>query len=96
MPMYDVRCSQGHVGEVLAAWQDKETPCRTCGAPTERIWIAGRRAVLGDAMDYIDDNLGPHPIHITSRAQRKTLMAKAGLQERIRHVDGDRHASRWI
>lgn len=94
--MYDVRCSNGHVGEVLAKIADRETPCRVCGQPTLRIWLTSTRAVIGDAMDYIDDNLGPVPIHITSRSQRRRLMAQAGLIEKIRHVDGDRHVKRWV
>lgn len=97
MPMYDVECPAGHQGEVLAPINDRQVACRTCGEPTERIWLRSTtRGVIGDALDYVDDNLGPEPIHITSRSQRRRLMAQRGLQECVRAVDGDRHVKRWV
>ncbi len=96
MPMYDVECPVGHQGEVFAAIADRHVPCRTCHRPTDRIWLRTSPGVIGDAMDYVDDNLGPVPVHITSRAQRKHLMQARGLQEKIRHVDGDQHVKRWV
>lgn len=96
MPMYDVECAVGHRGEVLASIEDRFTPCRTCGQPTARIWVGKSSSVLGDAMDYVDDNLASHPIHITSRTQRRELMKASGVREMVRHTDGDRHTSRWI
>ncbi len=42
--------------------------------------------VQGDEMDYVDWNLGPEPIHITSRAQRAALMRERGLREAIWHI----------
>lgn len=96
MPMYDVECGKGHQTEMLAHAEDNAAPCKVCGAPTRRIWLGTSSGVIGDALDYVDENLGPEPIHITSRAQRKALMAKAGLREMIRHVDGDKHTKRWI
>lgn len=96
MPMYDVECDQGHQGEVLTSIEDRFTPCRTCGEPTMRIWLRSSSGVLSDALDYVDDNLGPEPIHITSRSQRKRLMAERGLTERVQAVYGDRHLKRWV
>jgi hypothetical protein len=96
MPMYDVECPQGHQGEVLASIDDRAVACRTCGESTTRIWLRTSSGVIGDALDYYDDNLGPAPIHITSRSQRKRLMVQRGLVEKVRHVDGDRHVKRWI
>lgn len=96
MPMYDVECLNGHQTEVLAQIGDLSVRCKECGELTVRIWLPRKRAVIGDEMDYIDHNLGPEPVHITSRAQRKRLMAKAGLIEKIRHVDGDKHVKKWV
>lgn len=96
MPMYDVTCVNGHTNEVLVRMDDVNVPCRTCGVPTLRVWLPHTRAVIGDEMDYVDHNLGHEPVHITSRSQRKRLMAQAGLQEKIRHVDGDQHTKRWV
>jgi hypothetical protein len=51
-------------------------------------------------MDYIDSNLGRYPIRITSREQRKRLMAERGLVERVEHVptpgsDKSPHTRSW-
>lgn len=46
----------------------------------------GHAASHGDEIDYIDHNLGPEPIHITSHAQRRALMAASGRTEFIRHT----------
>ena len=99
MPRYDVVCPAGHEDEIVAKWDERDVPCKTCQQPTERIWRAP--AMHGDEIDYIDDNLGHEPIRITSKAQRKRLMQERGLVEAVRHVgtrDGDRspHTTRWI
>lgn len=96
MPMYDVECAAGHQGEVLTSIEDRFTPCRTCGQPTARIWLRSSSSVLSDSLDYIDDNSGPTPIHVTSRTQRRQIMKERGLKEMVRHVDGSKHTSRWI
>ena len=96
MPMYDLECDNGHQTEMLTAIEDRHPACRECGAPTMRIWLRTSNGVIGDAMDYIEENLGPVPIHITSRSQRKRLMAQRGVREMIRHTDGDQHNKRWI
>lgn len=96
MPMYDVQCVVGHVHEVLAPIADTATPCRTCGAPTSRVWLAHSAAVLGDEINEVLDNVGPEPVHVVSRTQRRALLKQRGLQEFVRHTDGDRHTSRWV
>ena len=66
--------------------------CERCGAELplgEWPWCphgAARSGVVGDELDYIDHNLGRHPIRITSRSQRRQLMAEQGLIEKVRHV----------
>lgn len=57
-------------------------------------------AVHGDALDYIDENLGPHPIHIRSKAQRQHIMKERGLEEFVRHAplpgtDKSPHTTDW-
>lgn len=42
---------------------------------------AGVMRVNGDECDYIDHNLGPQPIRITSWSQRKALMDAQGLED---------------
>ena len=51
-------------------------------------------------MDYVDYNLGPEPIHITSRAQRAAIMKERGLREAIWHIpmpgsDKSPHTRSW-
>lgn len=41
----------------------------------------GFARVNGDECDYIDHNLGPEPIRITSWSQRRQLMAERGLSD---------------
>lgn len=59
-----------------------------------------RVSVIGDEVDYVDHNLGPEPIHITSMAQRARIMKERGLVEHIRHVpvpgtDHSPHTTDW-
>ena len=47
------------------------------------------------------ENMGPTPIKVYSKSEKKFEMEKRGLSEAVRHVgtqDGDRspHTSRWI
>ncbi len=46
----------------------------------------GVTRVSGDECDYIDHNLGPEPIRITSWSQRRAIMAARGLEECIRYT----------
>lgn len=100
MPLFDVRCfSCGteqidvflHAGQAL--------PACACGAVTEKVWRAA--AVIGDAMDFWSENMGPDPVHITSRTQWHREMASRGLVNKVRHVptrgsDKSPHTSRWV
>jgi hypothetical protein len=80
--------------------------CEKCGAElaiSEWPWCphgAARPAVHGDEIDYVDHNLGRHPVRITSKAQRRQLMAERGLVERVEHVptpgsDKSPHTRSW-
>lgn len=57
-------------------------------------------AVIGDEVDYVDHNLGPEPVRITSMAQRAAIMKERGLVEYIRHTpvpgsDKSPHTTDW-
>ena len=55
-----------------------------------------RTNVNGDECDYVDENLGPEPIRITSWSQRRQLMAERGLIEKVKWAGPhDRHVKRW-
>jgi hypothetical protein len=58
--------------------------------------------VSADSIDYVDHNLGPEPIRITSWSQRRALMAARGLQDYQYDVpvpdgmqDNKQRPSRW-
>lgn len=70
-----------------------------CGVPTEKVWRSA--SVIGDAVDFWTENMGPVPIHITSRTQWKQEMAQRGLVQKVRHQplkgsDKSPHTSRWV
>ena len=83
-------------------WQrkgDPFPPCE-CGAPMQRIYL-GFPSVHGDEIDYVDDNLGPNPIRIRSKQERKRLMKEQGLREKVQHVpvagsDKSAHTQRFL
>lgn len=47
MPMYDVRCANGHEDERLAK-MDETVTCRICGLPAPRILKSHPRNVISD------------------------------------------------
>jgi hypothetical protein len=47
------------------------------------------------------ENLGPEPVKVYSKSERKFEMEKRGLVESVRHIgeqgsDKSRHTSRWV
>lgn len=98
--MYDYRCPFGHATESLERIGTERTTCRICHLEAWREW-RGFANVIGDAIDYWDDNIDRHPVHFTSRAERRRMMKDKGVQEGVRHVglhgsDKNPHTSRWI
>lgn len=102
MPLFDAVCLKcGEESEVyVSSASSPLPPCpkfhkssdeegaipTECTGELEVIRRPHRVAVIGDEIDYIADNLGPHPVRIRSREQRKRLMKEQGLVEVVRHV----------
>ena len=86
MPLYAVRCASRHESEVLTGVEDRECPCPTCGAVTERIWKGTAPTVVGDAIDCWQHNGFREPRHFTSKIERRRALKAAGLTEVVRHV----------
>lgn len=95
--MFDTICMRcSREAEALAPQYDNLGPCDaeytddngvyTCGGERQSVMRPSKRAAIGDEMDYVDDNLGPSPIRIRSRSERRRLMAERGLVEFVRHV----------
>lgn len=74
MPLYDVQCSQGHIAERLAKW-DEPIVC-ACGQPAER--LISLPVVRPDLEPYYDNGLGAR---VESRAHRRQIMAAKSLME---------------
>ena len=56
---------------------------------------------LGDEIDEWNENVGPEPVHFTSRAERARYLKEHGLIEFVRHVgtpgsDKSPHTTRWV
>ena len=101
MPMYDVRCANGHEDEHFA-WRDTELrPCATCGAAVTREY----RSVAHVVRDSIPggmviENLRATPIRFDSHSERRRYMKEHGFTEHVEHVgvpgtDKSPQTSRW-
>ena len=54
MPVYQVKCNScGREDEVITGVLDRETPCRSCGAPTGRIPSIRGPNCSGESADWI-------------------------------------------
>lgn len=104
MPMFDVVCDGcGHEEiDVFAHSRDRIGHCPGCGGLLRTLYgyDGCASAVLGDEIDYIAENLGPTPIHIRSRAERRRIIKEQGLEEFIRHTgvpgtDKSPHTTKW-
>ena len=101
MPMFDTRCTVcGNEQEMFAHRFSLIEPCRACGGTVGRIVAPARHSVIGDELDYWDENLGPEPVHVRSHAQRRRLMLASGREEFVRHTgvpgtDKSPHTTDW-
>jgi hypothetical protein len=98
----EFRCEHGHKTHKFAEAGTLLVKCETCGEPAILPAVATQVAagIRVDSLDYIDHNLGREPVHITSHAQRRALMAAGGLVEFIRHTpvpgtDKSPHTTDW-
>lgn len=99
MPMYDYRCPFGHETESLERIGTERTTCRVCHLEAWREWRSFAN-VIGDEIDWWDDNIDTKPVHFTSKIERRRMMKEKGVQEYLRHVgeqgsDRSKHTTRW-
>jgi len=54
--------------------------------------------VIGDDIPggFVQENFGHEPEVFYSKKAMLKRAAELGLEQRVRHVDGDKHVSRWI
>ena len=102
MPLYDVRCVNGHLDEQFL-WRHDDTlrPC-TCGAAVEKV-LTSRVSVVDDAIPggMRIENMGPEPLTFHSKTEWRRAMHERGLVNQVRHVgkqgsDKSDHTTRWI
>lgn len=95
MPLFDVSCGEhetidvwAKVGEVIA--------CPTCGKPTERLWRT--TAAIEDATwpgGRVFENMGHEPVRCDSPADFERECKARNIEPFVRHVEGDRHVTKW-
>jgi hypothetical protein len=94
-------------GCTVCAWEGEiwakpyeHPPCPACSGVTERRWK--KIGVIGDEIpggQWIE-NLGPKPVKVYSKSERRALAAAQGLTEMVRHMplpgsDKSPHTVRW-
>jgi hypothetical protein len=88
------QCKQDVMGLVI---YQRQVLCRPCCAlakgETNRA-----TAVLGDDIPggFTQENFGHTPEVFYSKKAMLKRAAELGLQPFVRHVDGDKHTSRWV
>lgn len=58
----------------------------------------GTAAVQGDDIPggFVQENFGPQPEVFYSKRAMARRAKELGLEPMVRHVDGDRHVTRWV
>ena len=78
MPIYDVRCPDGHeTNDVWASRMGEEILCH-CGKATERLITAPR--INPDWEPYFEENMAAEPVLIKSRQHWKKELEDRGLR----------------
>lgn len=102
MPNYDRKCeSCGWEAIDLVEPVNHPAPlCPDCGEPTVRAWLTRVSSVIGDEMDHWQVNGTRHPIHFTSKQDRRRWLKQTGQRECAYHVGADGsdkspHTTRW-
>lgn len=86
----DFVCPDGHTTHKFVEDHEDAVLCESVGceyaALRPAMYEGLSASVIGDEIDYVDHNLGPEPIHIRSKAERRRLMALSDRVEFIRHT----------
>jgi hypothetical protein len=109
MPMYDRACPDGH--QMIDCWEPITAPevaCKECGAATQRVWLSGTAAVIGDDIPgglwirhgLCNEDGTPRKYYSKSEIQKEA--ERRGLVNRVEHTvdprtggDKSRHTTRW-
>ena len=102
MPMYDVRCANGHEEEQFA-WRETDLrPCAVCGSVVEHVWRSCP-SVQSDSIPggMVIENLSATPIRFDSKSEHRRYLKEHGFTSKVEHVgvpgtDKSPHTQRWI
>lgn len=96
MPRHDQHCTVcDWTGEVWVKPYE-HPPCPQCGSATERLWHQPS-SVVGDDIpggQWIE-NLSHEPMLFYSKQEIVREAKRRGLEPMVRHVEGDKHTTRW-
>lgn len=103
MPMYEVRCHEGHEDEQFAHREAELDPCRVCGDPVQRVYrtMAHMRQDSIPGGMVINDLDPKGPMRFDSWSDYRRELKARGLVNKVEHVciegtDKAKYTSRWI
>lgn len=87
MPQYQYECANGHTTTQFrdVGKRNEPTICseNDCELKAQRNMIGEHQQKNPHVFEtYVDHNLGPEPVKITSRKQKEKLMKKQGVKEK--------------
>lgn len=89
MPLYDYRCDNGHVNELLVRYEDrKEQVCPDCGITAKQVWLTAPH--LDWAGMAQGENAGPEFVDRFEKSRKQR--AKAEQEHTAEHGDALRGA----
>jgi len=88
MPTYKFKCECGNsrLRHCRASKRRKAPYCGKCGEIMERDIVSERKG--GHILEpYLDHNLGPDPVWVKGRKQRRRLKKEAGVREKGSYIE---------
>jgi hypothetical protein len=98
MPRFDSLCTACGFEEPIIVAGGTHPPCSQCGGHTEYIWRSNPASIQTDEAfigGQTIENLGHEPVTVYSRTELKEAMAKAGVEQKIKYVPGDKYLTNW-
>lgn len=87
MPRYDLICSNRHVSLDVFARPFEHPPCRTCSAPTDRVWTRAVSVRSDDIPGGLRvEAFGPDAPVFYSHSERLRYARAHGWREKVRFV----------
>jgi putative FmdB family regulatory protein len=97
VPLYSYRCEAcGTTEDRISTIATRNEQDCACGTRLSRTYTLG--AVVGDDIPggFVQENFGHQPETFYSKKAMARRAKELGLEPFVRHVDGDKHVTRWI